>query len=209
MARLVCTQGPLEGQTFELGAGLTIGRGPHNGIPMQKDRKASRDHAKVWKSGATGFSVADLGSTNGTLVNDGKVSRTDLKDGDILQVGEAVFRFELDESERPKPKAKPKSDGGGRADLASILRGEAKPERTAAAGLEGAAAIEVKERILQYNKKDAKGTVDVAQTAGAMRYLIYIVAIALFAGIFMVAKGMFAGEDTTREGQRPAKESSD
>ncbi len=91
MARLVCTEGPLAGQTYELEAGLTIGRGNHNSIPLPKDRKASRDHCKVWKSGATSYAVADLGSTNGTLVNDGTISRTDLKNGDMLQVGEQMM----------------------------------------------------------------------------------------------------------------------
>lgn len=207
MARLVCTDGPLEGQTFELGDGLTIGRGPHNGIPMQKDRKASRDHCKVWKSGATSYSVADLGSTNGTLVNDGKTSRSELKDGDSLQVGEVTFRFELGEHERPKPKVKAAAKDSGRADLASMLRGEAKPERTAAAGMEGAAAIEIKQRILQYNKKEAKGSVDVGQTAGLTRYLIYAAAIGLFVVIFMLVRGMFSGEgEEERPGRRTVEE---
>ncbi len=208
MARLVCTAGPLEGQTFELGDGLTIGRGPHNGIPMQKDRKASRDHCKVWKSGATSYSVADLGSTNGTLVNDGKTSRTELKDGDSLQVGEVTFRFELSEEERPKPKVKPKAADSGRQDLASMLRGESKPEGSPA--MAGAASIEIKQRILQYNKKGDKGTVDVTQTAGVTRYLIYAAAIAVFIAIFMVVRGMFTeGGEEERPGQRPAKEAPD
>lgn len=211
MARLVCTEGPLAGQSFEVEGGLTIGRGQHNSIAMPKDRKASRDHCKVWKAGATAYSVADLGSTNGTLVNDGKISRTDLKDGDMVQVGEAIFRFELDAAEKPKPKpaaASPKD--AGRTDLAAILRGEAKPERTAAAGLEGPAAIEIKQRILQYNKKSpTKGTVDVGQTAGLMRYVIYLVAIAVFVGLFMVVKGMFGGGDEVREGARPPSTSTD
>ena len=196
----------LEGQSFDIEAGLTLGRGPHNSIGMPKNTKASRDHAKVWKAGATQYAVADLGSTNGTLVNDAKVSRTDLKDGDMIQIGEFVFRFELSEDERPKPKAKPAAAGGGRDDLASILRGESKPQRSAAAGLEGAAAIEIKQRILQYNKKSKGGTTathDMDQMGAGMRLGMIAAALAVAAVLFLVIKGVVGGGEAPREGQRP------
>jgi len=208
MARLVCTSGPLEGRTFELEGGLTIGRGPHNGIAMPKDGKASRDHCKVWKAGPTTYAVADLGSTNGTQINGGTITRTDLRDGDAVQVGGATFRFELDPSEKPKPKPSAAAADSGRTDLAAILRGEAKPERTVAAGLEGAAAIEIKQRILQYHKKSAtKCSIDVGQTAGLRKYVIYAIVLVVAAGIFWAARGLFGGSETRREGQRPASTS--
>lgn len=209
MARLVCEKGELEGQIFDIEAGLTLGRGPHNSIGMPKNTKASRDHAKVWKAGATQYSVADLGSTNGTLVNDAKVSRTDLRDGDMVQVGTFVFRFELSEDERPKPKAAPAAATSGRDDLAAMLRGEAKPAAKPADNLSGAAAIEFKQRILQYNKKAGGGTTatqDIQQMASGMRWGMLVIALAAAAVLFVVVKGMMSGGKEVREGQRPPVE---
>lgn len=207
MARLICEHGPIEGQSFDIGDGLTIGRGTHHGIAMPKDPKASRDHAKVWKAGPNQYNVADLGSTNGTLLNNSAVTRGTLREGDMLQVGLAVFRFELDEAERPKPKApaaKASSGAsGGRQDLAAVLRGEAKPEPKATDGL----GIEVKERILQYSKKDRGGTVatsDIGQMAMGQRWLMYAVGLAVAIGLFMAIKGVMGGGEVEREGQRPS-----
>jgi hypothetical protein len=210
MARLVCEKGDLEGQSFDIEAGLTLGRGPHNSIGMPKNTKASRDHAKVWKAGATQYAVADLGSTNGTLVNDAKVSRADLRDGDMVQVGTFVFRFELSEDERPKPKVRPAAASGGRDDLAAMLRGEAKPAAKATDNLSGAAAIEFKQRILQYNKKAGGGTAatqDIQQMGSGMRWGMMLIALAAAAALFLVVKGMISGGEEVREGQRPAAES--
>ena len=211
MARLVCEKGDLEGQTFEIDAGVTLGRGPHNSIGMPKNTKASRDHAKIWKAGATQYAVADLGSTNGTLVNDAKVSRADLEDGDMVQIGLFVFRFELSEDERPKPKSKPAaaSGGGSRDDLAAMLRGETQPAAKPGENLTGAAAIEFKQRILQYNKKDGGGTAatqDISQMGSGMRWGMMLAALAAAAALFIVVKGMMGGGEAVREGQRPPVE---
>ena len=108
MARLVAESGALEGQTFPIDLGLTLGREQHNSIPMPANRKASREHCKVWREAPQKYSVADFGSTNGTQVNDAKVVRQPLNDGDRITVGDVVFRFEFDDEDRPKkPAAKP------------------------------------------------------------------------------------------------------
>jgi pSer/pThr/pTyr-binding forkhead associated (FHA) protein len=195
MARLVRTQGPLEGEVFAIDKGVTLGREKHNSIPMPRNRKCSRDHCKIWEVGPGRYAVADLGSTNGTLVNDGRVTRADLADGDSVQVGEVVFRFELDEAEKPKPKASaPKSQ---RDDFAAILRGEKEREdKPLAASLEGHAAIQIKERILQYQKKaNTKSQLrwDLSQTAGPLRWVLYALAIAVAAGLFLLVRSLAAG----------------
>lgn len=56
------------------------------------DRSVSRRHARVEPDGEA-RSIVDLASTNGTFVNDQRVSRHRLNDGDNLIVGQAVFRF--------------------------------------------------------------------------------------------------------------------
>jgi hypothetical protein len=204
VARLVALDGPLQGQTFPIDPGLTLGREKHNSVAMPENKKASRDHAKVWQDGPHSFSLADLGSTNGTSVNDEKVSRKKLKDGDILQVGDQAFRFELSDQDKPAPK--PKAEGP-RPDLAAVLRGEAKPAAQAPRGAlaGGADAIQVKQRILQYQKKENKagllGT-DVSQTAGLTRWLLILVAVAAFAGLFYVVRNVVAG---ARSGEAPVE----
>lgn len=192
MAHLVVESGPLAGRTFPIDPGLTIGREAHNTIAMPENRKCSRDHAKVWRESPGRYSVADLGSTNGTLLNDDKVSRSALKDGDVIAIGEVRLRFELGEDEKPKAKAPPT-----RASLADVLggRGGAAPAAGAPAGAPGGApVIEVKQRVLQYKKVAAGGSqlrTDLGQTAGVQKLVLVVVALALAAGLFFGAMTIF------------------
>lgn len=57
------------------------------------DPNVSRHHAEIRPSGE-GFVVVDLGSTNGTRVNDAKVSEHQLRDGDEVRFGNTVMHFQ-------------------------------------------------------------------------------------------------------------------
>lgn len=57
------------------------------------DPKVSRRHAEVRPAGDA-FRLVDLGSTNGTLVNGQRTVEHELGDGDRIQVGDSVVRFE-------------------------------------------------------------------------------------------------------------------
>jgi predicted component of type VI protein secretion system len=188
MAHLVVESGPLVGKTFPIDPGLTIGREAHNTIAMPANKQCSRDHAKVWREGPQKYAVADLGSTNGTLVNDEKISRHSLKDGDLIAIGEVTLRFELAEDEKPKKSAAP-----ARASLADVLSGKA-PASPGVGASPDAPKIEVAQRVLQYNKKAAGRaglTVDVSQTAGAYRWLLMLVALGVAAGLFFAMRSLF------------------
>jgi diguanylate cyclase (GGDEF)-like protein len=52
----------------------------------------SRHHARI-QPGMGDFFVIDLGSTNGTFVNEMLVSMHKLQNGDILRIGSQIFRF--------------------------------------------------------------------------------------------------------------------
>ena len=67
--RLVASAGPAQGSVFDVGeAGATLGRLPENSICLT-DGRLSRYHARIeFRDG--GYWLSDLGSQNGTLVND-------------------------------------------------------------------------------------------------------------------------------------------
>ena len=70
---------------------MTIGRGADSGIVCDMDN-VSRTHAKIFTSG-DGFFIEDLGSTNGTFVNDQEVKREKLRNGDLIKIGGTIFKF--------------------------------------------------------------------------------------------------------------------
>jgi predicted component of type VI protein secretion system len=194
MARLVAESGSLAGKEWKIDPGLTLGREGHNSIPMPDNRKASRDHAKVWRESPGRYAVADLGSTNGTLVNDEKVSRKPLVDGDEVRVGEVTFRFLLDEEEKPKKKEVER----GPDRLHSVLSGDAKPSATAGSAAAGAdpTAIVVKERVLQFQKKTEKGSAlswDLSQMSGLVKWGLILGALAIAAAIVLLLAGVIGG----------------
>ena len=195
MARLVCIRGEHEGSSFPIDRGVTLGRATHNQIVLAKTRGASRDHAKVWKLGARQYAVADVGSTNGTLVNDAREDRANLSDGDTIQVGDASFRFEFDDADKPAiAKTKPDAASGrgaGRQDAASLF-GTPSTDKE-----DGAAApmpqIEIKERVLQYSKKSGGGSQvgwDMSQTAGLQRWALLALLLGAFVGLFILARSL-------------------
>jgi len=71
---------------------MTIGRHPASLIVME-DPNVSRRHAEVRPRG-DGFVLVDLASTNGTRVNGARITEVVLSDGDEMQFGSTVFRFE-------------------------------------------------------------------------------------------------------------------
>lgn len=70
---------------------VTVGRTRNNDICIPS-RAVSRDHARllVTKNSVT---VVDMGSVNGCFINDERVNRQKLRDGDLLRIGDRSFRF--------------------------------------------------------------------------------------------------------------------
>jgi hypothetical protein len=74
------------GQILEIGDGATLGRGDHADVPLG-DTAISAQHARLSRNGRR-WVVTDLGSTNGTRVNDRPIKgRTSLSEGDVLGLG--------------------------------------------------------------------------------------------------------------------------
>ena len=77
---------------YTLGRRTQIGRMPGCDLQLESS-SVSRHHAMLLTSNS-GAIVEDLNSTNGIFVNGLKIRRQLLRDGDVLTVGEAHFRFE-------------------------------------------------------------------------------------------------------------------
>lgn len=78
------------------GGSLEIGRSPSVAISLPDVLSVSRNHARVDYTG-DGVVVQDLGSTNGSYVNDQKIRSSQLlRSGDRIQVGAVHFKFLLE-----------------------------------------------------------------------------------------------------------------
>ncbi len=90
---LVQIHGPNLGKKYVLDAEeFTIGRDMKNNIVVDLDN-VSRSHAMVKTRQGRSY-VHDLGSTNGTYLNDEEVlEETSLRSGDFVKVGGAIFKF--------------------------------------------------------------------------------------------------------------------
>jgi len=86
-------------------ATLTIGRLPDNNVQID-NLAVSGHHARViWDNGH--YVIEDLTSTNGTYLNNQRIQRSALKDGDSVLIGKHVLTFH--ETAAPKPE-KPQTD---------------------------------------------------------------------------------------------------
>jgi serine/threonine protein kinase len=100
MARLVWKRQGSEGKAFSLGEQATVGRDASLDCVLDV-KSVSRKHAKIERRDA-GFFIADLGSTNGTIVNGVRIGQpTRLGPGDRIQLGDEVLEFQPESSPPP------------------------------------------------------------------------------------------------------------
>ncbi|MBN1873443.1 MAG: FHA domain-containing protein [Anaerolineae bacterium] len=94
-AQLVITAGNESGKHITLRPVMAIGRGEDNALILN-DPFTSTHHALiVWREDQ--WWLEDLESHNGTLLNDARISQpTPLCPGDLICIGETVFRFEME-----------------------------------------------------------------------------------------------------------------
>ena len=72
---------------------LTIGRSAENIVVLERS-SVSRSHAKI-RPEKEGYVLYDLLSTVGTYVNDEKIMKRTLRDGDVVGIGREDFIFKL------------------------------------------------------------------------------------------------------------------
>jgi two-component system, cell cycle response regulator len=89
---LIYPPGPEMGKRWPLGTDeVVVGRGSDCDIQIDRD-SVSRRHARIFRVGEQWF-VEDLGSTNGSYINDMPIQRSPLRDGDFVKIGSAIFKF--------------------------------------------------------------------------------------------------------------------
>jgi hypothetical protein len=93
-ARLTILEGPAAGQVFRLdGREVTVGRSSQNDMVIG-DNSMSRRHCRLhWADGD--YVLEDLGSSNGTFVNNETTLAARLRDGDRITLGDSVLEFTL------------------------------------------------------------------------------------------------------------------
>lgn len=123
--RLIVRRGPQPNQVYDLNKDIiTIGRDITNDITIN-DPEVSRHHLRFTR-GAGGFTLEDLGSTNGTFVNGQRLTGAKpLNNGDMLGLGETVtLGYEMARGMAP---AAPTADAP-----APALRSPLQPQQPAA-----------------------------------------------------------------------------
>jgi len=89
---LICVEGPLAGQEFEIPqGGLVVGREGHVRVP---DEFLSRRHFEVGRDDEGVIRVRDLGSRNGTFLNTLPARNTKIHAGDEIRAGVNRFKIE-------------------------------------------------------------------------------------------------------------------
>ncbi len=92
-ARFIMLSEPSPGAEFALppDRSAKLGRSEDVDCPINH-RSVSREHAEV-RAEATGYTLNDLGSANGVTVNGNAVKQHNLASGDIVELGQVVFRY--------------------------------------------------------------------------------------------------------------------
>ena len=98
-AMLIIHRGPNRGERFLLNSPETsIGRSGENDVLLD-DVTVSRKHANIRRAGER-FELVDLGSLNGTYVNNNSIARATLNSGDEIQFGKFHMLFVQNQSSK-------------------------------------------------------------------------------------------------------------
>jgi len=91
--QIVVLDGPGKGDAVPLRGEIVVGRDPDATLDITDDY-ASGQHARFYRDDES-WIVADMGSTNGTVVNGLRIARaTRVGDGDVVRVGRTSLRVE-------------------------------------------------------------------------------------------------------------------
>jgi pSer/pThr/pTyr-binding forkhead associated (FHA) protein len=104
-ARLRVDQGSVDDQYIGLDRPVTIiGRRQGSDVVIH-DTNVSRLHAQIKRDGGR-LVIEDTNSSNGTIVNDERIDKPlELRSGDVIRIGDAVFVLEVEEQSPESPES--------------------------------------------------------------------------------------------------------
>jgi pSer/pThr/pTyr-binding forkhead associated (FHA) protein len=92
--RLRVLAGPALSKEIPIGDELVIGRGRHGGGSLGGDPELSRLHARIRRTPEGILILEDLGSTNGTFLNEWRVTAAQqLRVGDRIALGDTLLEL--------------------------------------------------------------------------------------------------------------------
>jgi FHA domain len=95
IAQLKVLSGPAKGECLLVPDAMVLGR-LTEGPACFDAEGVSREHARVWRSAKGAFHLEDLGSKNGTFVNEMPIKRRTLIIGDHVRLGpDLVLEFTI------------------------------------------------------------------------------------------------------------------
>ena len=139
--QLLVIEGTIEGRRLAAD-GLVIGRSVGGDGEVADDPELSRRHARVARDAEGRLTIEDLGSANGTFVNDVRVrTRQALNVGDLVRVGSTTLQ--LVESERAPAGPAPETEVAPGAEAPPTPKPRRTPRLGALADLAGRASVAI------------------------------------------------------------------
>lgn len=95
---LALTRGPGAGAQFPVSgtSAISLGRSKANDVVLE-DLAISSQHCRIRPTPDGGFMLHDLKSTNGTFLNERRVTQQALAEGDVIRLGETHLQFRRDQ----------------------------------------------------------------------------------------------------------------
>jgi|GEM_PF-5308170 len=92
-AVLIAVEGPFNGRQFPLSGGITTLGGPYADVDLSRDLGIAAQHCWIIHE-QDRFLLHDADESGGTILNGQSIKRAPLLEGDLIGIGESVFRFQ-------------------------------------------------------------------------------------------------------------------
>ena len=189
MPELICLEGPLKDQRLTLKSDAPIVFGRAEGVDLLvPDPMMSGTHAEI--SCVNGiWTIRDLDSSNGTVVNGNPISTHVLVTGDSVEMGDSLFRYKADGESRkkaPSTKAEPEPEKeeapAPKPPEPRLEKAPPPPKQKSHRRKEVKASPEDVERVLQMRKKTDAIRNEVGKTIVGQLEVVDQVLMCLIAG---------------------------
>lgn len=170
MATLRIIAGTAVGSSFPLGQTQIIGREPRCAIAID-DQAISRQHARLFLQQGS-YWITDLASANGIWIDEERVQKVPLESGARFRIGKTIFEIQYE----------------------TVAKATAAPAVATAEVGEGIALRgKSLDRVIAARKDGQPKGVDLGQLPADKRWILYLAAVILAAGIGLLAMVLTGG----------------